>query len=145
MDIGCANGLLLESLIRWAYEESFVIRPHGIDLVPELIELARKRFPEDRDSFEVANAFHWSPKRQYDFVRTNLEYVPQSDWTTFVRLQHAAVAPGGRLIRCHYRNAAEPYVDVGMVAECAGYPVAGRIEIPGTAVAWIDRADSRAA
>jgi 2-polyprenyl-3-methyl-5-hydroxy-6-metoxy-1,4-benzoquinol methylase len=45
MDIGCANGLLLETLIAWAREEGFSIRPYGIDFVPELLELARQRLP----------------------------------------------------------------------------------------------------
>jgi hypothetical protein len=94
---------------------------------------------------EVSNAFYWSPSRQYDFVRTNLEYVPQADWLAFVHHQYEAVTPGGRLILCHYRNADEPYVDPGLVAENAGYSVVGRTEIPGTAVAWIQRPDSRAA
>jgi hypothetical protein len=110
-------------------------------LVPELVEIARQRFPEERDSFEVANAFYWSPRRRYDFVRTNLEYVPEADSITFVQAQYAAVSPGGRLIVCHYRNAEDPYVNVESVAERAGYIVAGRTEAPGVAIAWIDRAD----
>jgi len=141
LDVGCANGLLLETLIGWAREEGFSIRPHGIDVVPELIELARQRFPRHAHCFEVANAFYWSPKRQYDFVRTNLEYVPEPDWIDFVQRQHAAVSPGGRLILCHYRNAAEPYVDVGCVSEQAGYQLMGRTEAPGLAIAWIQRPD----
>ena len=145
MDVGCANGLLLDTLIGWAAEEGFVIRPHGIDFVRELVDLARQRFPRDCDSFEVANAFYWSPRRQYDLVRTNLEYVPRADWHEFVRHRSEAVTPGGRLILCHYRNADEPYVDVGVVAEAAGYSVVGRTEIPGTAVVWIQRPDVTAA
>jgi SAM-dependent methyltransferase len=47
LDVGCANGLLLETLIVWAEEEGFSIRAHGIDVVPELIELARQRFPQN--------------------------------------------------------------------------------------------------
>lgn len=141
LDVGCANGLLLETLIVWAQEEGFSIRAHGIDVVPELIELARQRFPQNPDCFEVANAFYWFPKRRYDFVRTNLEYVPEPDWIAFVQRQYDAVSPGGRLILCHYRNAAEPYIDVPSVAERAGYPVTGRTEAPGVAIAWIQRAD----
>ena len=139
LDVGCANGLLLETLIAWAGEEGFALRPHGIDLVPELIELSRQRFPHHRESFEVANGFYWSPGRRYDFVRTNLEYVPEPDWAPFVQRQHAMVAPGGRLILCHYRNSNEAYVDVASVADRAGFAVTGRTDAPGVAVAWIQR------
>jgi trans-aconitate methyltransferase len=138
MDIGCANGLLLESLIRWAGLEGFTLRPHGLDFVPTLVDLARQRFPDCRDHFEVANAFDWSPTRQYDFVRTNLEYVPEPDWIPFVRRQHAAVAQGGRLILSHYRNPDEPVVDLCEVIEQTGFTVAGQVEIPGTTIVWVD-------
>ena len=134
LDVGCANGLLLESLILWAGREGFVLRPHGLDFVPELVGLARQRFPNDRDNFEFANAFDWTPTRQYDFVRTNLEYVPEPDWIPFVRRQYAAVAPSGRLILSHYRNLDEPLVNLRAVVEQAGFTVTGQVDIPGTAI-----------
>jgi 2-polyprenyl-3-methyl-5-hydroxy-6-metoxy-1,4-benzoquinol methylase len=140
MDVGCANGLLLESLIGWAGLEGSALRPHGLDFVPELVELARQRFPAHRGNFEVANAFDWSPTRQYDFVRTNLEYVPEPDWILFVRRQYAAVAPGGRLILSYYHDPDEPVVDLCEMIEQAGFTVAGRIEIPRTSIAWVDAA-----
>jgi SAM-dependent methyltransferase len=139
VDVGCANGLLLETLIAWAREEGFLLRPHGIDFVPELVDLARRRFAGAHQSFEVANAFYWSPRRQYDFVRTNLEYVPEPDWIPFVQRQHGVVAPGGRLILCHYRNTDEREVDVGAVVEEAGFVVVGRAGAPGVSVGWADR------
>jgi hypothetical protein len=131
---------LLESLIAWAGELGLTLRPHGLDLVPELVELARKRFPDHRDSFAADNAFYWVPPRRYDFVRTNLEYVPAADRTEFIRRQYAAVAANGRLIVCHYRNTDEPRVDPGSVIEQAGFAVAGRTEAPGVAAVWIQRA-----
>jgi len=139
LDIGCANGLLLESLIGWAGEIGLTLRPHGLDFVPELIELARNRFPDHRESFVVANAFDWTPSREYDFVRTNLEYVPLNDRTDFVRRQYSAVAPGGRLIVCHYRGPDEtsPYPE--FFVERAGLRVAGRLEAPGVAAVWVER------
>jgi 2-polyprenyl-3-methyl-5-hydroxy-6-metoxy-1,4-benzoquinol methylase len=140
MDIGCANGLLLESLILWAGREGFALRPHGLDFVPGLVDLARQRFPNDRDNFEVANAFDWSPTRQYDFVRTNLEYVPEPDWIPFILRQYAAVAPGGRLILSHYRNPDEPVVDLCEVIELAGFTATGQVDISGTAIVWVDAA-----
>jgi 2-polyprenyl-3-methyl-5-hydroxy-6-metoxy-1,4-benzoquinol methylase len=140
MDIGCANGLLLESLIGWARLEGFALRPHGLDFVPELVELTRQRFPDHCANFEVVNAFDWSPTPQYDFVRTNLEYVPEPNWIPFLLRQYAAVAPGGRLILSHYRNPEEPVVDLCEVIGQAGFTVAGQVEVPGTAIVWVDAA-----
>ena len=106
--------------------------------------MAQQRFPDHRNSFTVGNAFLWTPARQYDFVRTNLEYVPSTDWSEFIHRQYAAVAPGGRLIVCHYRNADDPYIDPGSIVEGAGYSVAGSTEAPGVAAAWIHRPDAAA-
>jgi 2-polyprenyl-3-methyl-5-hydroxy-6-metoxy-1,4-benzoquinol methylase len=139
MDVGCANGLLLETLMAWAAEAGFTLLPHGLDFVAELVALARERFPNNRDSFAVLNAFDWIPSRQYDFVRTSLEYVPRSDWSELVRRHYAAVCPGGRLIVSHYRNADDPYVDPGSVVQAAGYSVAGRITAPGVGAVWVER------
>lgn len=138
MDVGCANGLLLESLIAWAHERGFTLRPHGIDFVPELVALAQQRHPAHRDSFAVANAFDWSPARRYDFVRTNLEYVPPRDRVELVRRQRRAVARGGRLIVCHYRNAGEGRGDPARVLAAAGHAVAGAADEDGIEVAWCD-------
>jgi len=102
------------------------------------VELARNKFPDHRESFIFANAFYWAPARQYDFVRTNLEYVPQPDWIEFIHRQYAAVAPGGRLIVCYYRDAGKPHVDPGNIVEQAGYAVVGGIETKLAAV-WIQR------
>ena len=142
LDVGCANGLLLESLVEWAGQEGLVIRPHGVDFVEPLIDFARARFPQHRDSFHVANAFYWSPPRQYDFVRTNLEYVPPADWFRLISTSMDALTPTGRLILCHYRNADEPRVDVAAVANSAGYTVIGWTEVTGTMIAWLDKAEA---
>jgi len=139
MDVGCANGLLLETVIDWAAEAGFCLRPHGLDFVADLVALAQQRFPEHRHSFVRANAFYWTPARDYDFVRTNLEYVPRADWLEFIRRQYRAVSPGGRLIVCHYRNENDPVVDIASIVGSAGYKVAGRTEAPGVAIVWTER------
>lgn len=138
MDVGCANGLLLETLGEWAADRGIRLGPHGIDFVPELVEMAQARHPGHEASFAVANAFEWSPARQYDYVRTNLEYVPPADHVEFTRRQFAAVAPGGRLILCHYRNPDEPPVDPGEVAARAGLRVGGRADGPRPRFVWVD-------
>src|SRR5262252_9402077 len=65
LDVGCANGLLLDTLMQWAAQIGYTLTPHGLDFVPELVELAQQRFPIHRDFFSVANAFYWKPSRQY--------------------------------------------------------------------------------
>ena len=140
MDIGCANGLLLETLTSWAEAVGYTLTPHGLDFVPELIELANRRFPDHRDNFIVANAFYWEPHRQYDYVRTNLEYVPRSDWVELVRRQYRAVVSGGRLIVCHYRNQEESYVALTPIVEEAGLSVVSGVDVPGAAIVWSDGA-----
>jgi SAM-dependent methyltransferase len=73
LDIGCANGYLLESLPHWT---DFDIKPYGVDISAELVELARRRLPQWRDRFWVGNALSWQPPRHFTYVRTGLEYVP---------------------------------------------------------------------
>ena len=142
MDVGCANGLLLETLGGWCAERGLALRPHGVDFVPELVELARARHPAHADSFEVANAWDWQPRRRYDFVRLSLEIVPAADRAELVRRVLArAVAPGGRLIVCHYADAAggEVLLDVAAWLRECGFAAAGRAAAPGVSLAWIDR------
>ncbi len=140
LDAGCANGLLLETLAGWCAEKGIAIRPHGIDFVPRLVELARARHLAHAGSFEVANAFSWQPRRRYDFVRLSIECVQERDRAEFVRrLLERAVAAEGRLIVCHYPGASEPLVDVASFLAALGYTVAGRASAPNVSLAWTDR------
>jgi SAM-dependent methyltransferase len=70
LDIGCANGYLLECCLKWTAERGISVDPYGVDLSPRLIELARQRLPRFADHFYVGNAFEWIPPRRFDFVRT---------------------------------------------------------------------------
>ena len=71
LDIGCANGHLMESMAAWGGVE-----PYGLEISPELAELARRRLPEWADRVWVGNAAEWEPPRRFDVVRTGLDYVP---------------------------------------------------------------------
>ena len=100
LDIGCANGHLLECLVRWA---PHAIEPYGLELVPALAELARNRLPRWADRIYVGNALDWEPPRRFDFVRTELVYVPAERRKKYVeRLLTRLVAPAGRLVVCAY-------------------------------------------
>ena len=132
LDIGCANGLLLESVRDWT---PHALVPHGIDFVQELIEYARARHPGFEANFAVANVWEWEPARAYDYVRTNLEYVPPEDWPEYLR---RVARPARRLIVCHYVNADEQLVDCAELLDRCGYDVAGESDAPGVSLAWTD-------
>jgi len=51
LDIGCANGYLLECLVRWAHERRIELEPFGVDIGPRLIAAARRRLQGFRDNF----------------------------------------------------------------------------------------------
>ena len=76
LDIGCANGYLLECCLRWTAERGIQIDPYGLDVSAPLVELAKQRLPRFADHFFVGNSFTWLPPRRFDFVRTELVYVP---------------------------------------------------------------------
>lgn len=71
LDVGCANGLLMESMAAWA-----AVEPYGLDISPELVELARRRLPRWADRIWVGNAADWTPPQRFDVARTGLDYVP---------------------------------------------------------------------
>ncbi len=76
LDVGCANGLLMESITRWAGEEGFRIEPYGLELIDSLAVLARRRLPHLSHRIFTGNAMLWRPPFRFDFVRTELEYAP---------------------------------------------------------------------
>jgi diadenosine tetraphosphate (Ap4A) HIT family hydrolase len=74
LDIGCANGYLLECLPRWTTHD---VDRYGLDILPELVDLARRRLPELAGRLWVGNALAWEPPHRFTYVRTGLEYVPR--------------------------------------------------------------------
>jgi len=103
LDVGCANGLLLESVVRWAAEAGHVLEPYGVDFSERLVDLARRRLPHLADRFFVGNALLWQPPHAFDFVRTELVYVPRQRRRDYIEhLLDCVVTDDGRLILCSY-------------------------------------------
>lgn len=100
LDIGCANGYLLESVNRWASGIGYKIEFYGLDISERIINLAKQRLPEWKDHFYVGNALTWMPKYEFDFVCIKgLEYVPDSDqFNFFQHIMNNYLNDKGRLI-----------------------------------------------
>jgi 2-polyprenyl-3-methyl-5-hydroxy-6-metoxy-1,4-benzoquinol methylase len=128
LDVGCANGLLLESVQTWAAERGFSIEPYGLDISPELAALARARYPHWGKRIFVGNALVWSPPLRFDVVRTNLDYVPKPRRLELLRhLLDEVVSPGGRIVVGKFNEEAG---EAALEAEvCSwGFNVSGRAE-----------------
>lgn len=145
LDVGCANGYLLECLVNWAGERGIVLIPHGLDHGAQLIELAKQRFPQYESNFYVGNAWEWDPPRGFQYVYTLYDCVPPEFLGEYVeRALARMVSPGGRLIIGAYgsRSRGTPPFDIRGFLKSRGFSVTGSAEggnPPITSFAWIDK------
>jgi SAM-dependent methyltransferase len=145
LDVGCASGYLMECMVRWCAAADVVCEPYGLDIAPELADLARRRLPQWRERIFVGNALDWQPPRRFDVVRTGLEYVPARRRRELVeRLLGEVVAEGGRLIVGVFNEEREDRA-TERTLRAWGFPVAGAHERLHTdprlayRIVWIDR------
>jgi 2-polyprenyl-3-methyl-5-hydroxy-6-metoxy-1,4-benzoquinol methylase len=147
LDVGCAGGILMESVQQWGIEKHLAIEPYGLDIVPELADLARNRLPHWSHRIHVGNIRFWQPAQiRFDFVLIRPEYAPESRRRDMVRhvLQNV-LAPNGRLIifvgveEKHFRTVESSICTSGLEAS-------GRAEIAHSEdnrvvrrLFWIDR------
>ncbi len=117
LDVGCANGLLMESIIRWS---AHAIEPYGVDFAPKLVELAKRRLPHWRDRFFVGDVREWQPPRAFDYVHVRFDMCHLRDVRTF----------GGRAIVSSDGSFARPESPkaerVADVLRARGWVIAGK-------------------
>jgi len=103
LDLGCANGYLLQCLVVWAAEANVVLVPYGVDQDPSLIRLAQERIPEFATHFFSGNVWTWVPPRRFTFVYSLADVVPRPLLGRYVRrLYSKFLEPGGILIMGSY-------------------------------------------
>ena len=131
LDVGCASGILMESVHRWGATKNLNVEPYGLDIVPEFAERARRRLPHWADRIYVGNIRTWQPvDDRFDFVLIRPEYAPagrRADMVGHV-ITHV-LKPGGRLIV--FAGTEEVGVR-GVEASITGHGfiVHGRVEVP---------------
>lgn len=146
LDVGCANGLLMESIVEWArLDRGLTVEPYGLDISAELVELARRRLPRWADRIWLGNGWDWRPPRRFDFVHTLPELVPdhlRGRWLR--RLLEEFLAPDGRLLlrwgdpypeNPDRRRLRDVLSDVGVAAD--GELVQERPGKPAVRVGWL--------
>ena len=143
LDVGCANGYLLECLSAWAAEAGIQLTPHGLELGSRLVESARRRHSEHAGNINHGDVWNWQPPRTYDYVYTLSHLAPPGLLGDLCRRLATWVSPGGRLIVGDYgsrRRGIEPQ-DMRMVLKSLGFEVAGA-SVGGdpimSAFAWVD-------
>jgi SAM-dependent methyltransferase len=153
LDVGCANGLLMETLAAWVAEQGHRIEPYGIELSNRIAERARKRLPHWATRIWTGNVMKFEPPIRFDFVTVLADAVPiRSRGALLIRLAHLYLKPGGRLILSCYRPGAfllgKPALEAESAAEilrAEGFEPVGEAEVrdPVTGahkmrVAWAD-------
>lgn len=131
LDIGCANGLLLESLVSWGRERGVQLTPHGVEAGQHLVAEARHRLPGFADNIHVGNAWDWPPPRRYRYVYMIWDcFPPYFRGAGYKRLLRELVVPGGRLILGSYgsRSRGEQPWNMQPFLESLGLKVAGTSE-----------------
>ena len=103
LDVGCANGLLMETLAAWVAEKGHRIEPYGLELSNRIAERARKRLPHWATRIWTGNVMKFEPPIRFDYVTALADAVPiQSRGALLMRLAHLYLKPGGRLILSCY-------------------------------------------
>jgi SAM-dependent methyltransferase len=108
LDIGCANGFLLECLLDWTMRKGVRLEPYGVDYSEKLVDLAKERLKGFADNIFVGNAWDWEPPMRFDYVNTALEYVPMNLAEPYIsRLLNDFLVEGGKLLVAQYRSRRE--------------------------------------
>lgn len=100
LDVGCANGYLMESVHKWAAAIGFDLQVFGVEISEGLIELAKNRLPQWHERFFIGNSFFWKPEQKFDYIHLGwLGHVPKDDERLyFEHLMENYLVGGGRMI-----------------------------------------------
>jgi hypothetical protein len=148
LDVGCANGLLMESVAAWSAERGLHIEPYGVELSTGLVDLARRRLPQWADRIWAGNAIDWVPPDglRFDYVHVLVDCVPRQRRADLIRhhLAHT-VRPGtGRLLVSEYGATPAGGGSAPEILRDLGFAPAGqssgslRPDYPPDPTAWLD-------
>jgi hypothetical protein len=128
LDVGCANGYLMESFHRWGQERGVNIEPYGLDISWRLASLAQRRLPHWSERIFVGNVLEWVPTRRFTMVHTAFDYVtPNKQKKMIERIQRDFLVDGGK-ITLRAERVKDGVPDLVVQVEAIGVKVGGVIE-----------------
>jgi len=151
LDAGCANGLLMETLSRWAAEKGVRVEPYGLELSGRIAHRARLRLPHWAQRIWAGDVMSWTPPMRFDYVTVLPELVPADlRGAMMVRMRDQFLNRAGRLVvSCYRPGAAGAHrgnaPSAPMVMGVLGLAADGCAETYDddgtlwTSVAWLDR------
>jgi SAM-dependent methyltransferase len=143
LDIGCANGYLLECLVCWGRARGIHLTPYGLDRSLGLITLARQRLPRHTRHLYQGNAWDWEPPQRFSQVYSVWDCVPWIYFGAYVeRLLQKVAAPDGLLVIGSYgnRSRGEPAAPIDAHLASLGLTVLGAAAVGAPAIArfaWV--------
>ena len=152
LDLGCANGFLLESVLEWADERGISLKPYGVDLNALLIPRSDTSISRIRGIISGLEMLGVGCRQGVSrWVYAIWDLVPIEMMPTLARqLLQNAVRNDGAVIFGAYgsKSADTPPVDIARALIAGGLPVSGESaggELssggPVTKFAWIRRRD----
>jgi hypothetical protein len=77
-----------------------------------LLTLAQQRLQAYANNLYLGNVWNWVPQQRFDYVRTELDYVPSNYRQLLIeRLLAKFVVPNGQLIIAQYRSRRDDLTD----------------------------------
>jgi hypothetical protein len=130
LDVGCASGAMMESALRWGAEKGLRVEPYGLEIVPELAALARRRLPEWSDRIHVGNIRSWRPAARFDYVLLRPEYAPPGKLCEMLAhvSDHVCSARGRVIVLVGTEESSRREVEDTVIG--CGWRVAGRAQLP---------------
>ena len=125
IDVGCANGHLIESLGQWLVGTDVQVELHGLEISSGLARFARERLPDWRERIYQGNALYWQPPVRFDYVYSMIlpDFSASIQKRLLERLVTDYVKPNGRVIL-------GPWDEYGMEDEIGdwGFEISGYCE-----------------
>lgn len=147
LDVGCANGYLLETLPSWVARRGLTLEPFGLELMASVADLARARLPHLVGCIDTGDVTRWEPLRRWTFVTALVDAVPPGGLSGLLRrLLDRFAERDGRVILSSYGSSRRraPAEAVADRVRAEGFDVTGSAEARSvggvivTSTAWID-------